>query len=82
MGHKLGPCIRYTVVVSENGQLQKISIPNHGRLPCFNPPAPLPSEIPKCVSPPSPMPLEFHNREPALPFRISGFFLEVHVYPV
>ena len=35
-----------------NGQFQKISIPNHGRLPCFNPP--LPSEIPKCVTPPCP----------------------------
>ena len=46
------------------GQFQKISIPNHGRLPCFNPP--LPSEIPKCVTPP--MPSEFHNREPPLPF--------------
>ena len=34
------------------GQFQKISIPNHGRLPCFNPP--LPSEIPKCVTPPCP----------------------------
>ena len=38
-----------------NGQFQKISIPNHGLLPCFNPP--LPSEIPKCVTPPPhPMP--------------------------
>ena len=55
------------------GQFQKISIPNHGRLPCFIPP--LPSEIPKCVTPP--MPSEFHNREPPLPFRIS-VFLEVH----
>ena len=54
-----------------NGQFQKISIPNHGRLPCFNPP--LPSEIPKCVT--APMPSEFHNREPSLPFRISVFFL-------
>ena len=36
----------------QNGQFQKISIPNHGRLPCFNPP--LPSEIPKCVTPPCP----------------------------
>ena len=35
-----------------NGQFQKISIPNNGRLPCFNPP--LPSEIPKCVTPPCP----------------------------
>ena len=32
------------------GQFQKISIPNHGRLSCFNPP--LPSEIPKCITPP------------------------------
>ena len=36
----------------EIGQFQKISIPNHGRLPCFNPP--LPSEIPKCATPPCP----------------------------
>ena len=35
-----------------NWEFQKISIPNHGRLPCFNPP--LPSEIPKCVTPPCP----------------------------
>ena len=35
------------------GQFQKISIPNHGRLPCSIPP-PLPSEIPKCVTPPCP----------------------------
>ena len=34
------------------GQFQKISIPNHGRLPWFIPP--LPSEIPKCVTPPCP----------------------------
>ena len=56
------------------GQFQKISIPNHGRLPCFNPP--LPSEIPECVTPP--MPSEFHNREPPLPFGISRVFWEVH----
>ena len=31
------------------GQFQKISIPNHGWLPCFNPP--LPSGIPECVTP-------------------------------
>ena len=37
---------------ASNGQFQKISIPNHGRLPCFIPP--LPSEIPKCVTPPCP----------------------------
>ena len=53
-----------------NGQFQKISIPNHGRLPCFNPP--LPSEIPKCTTPP--MSSEFHSRELPLPFRISVFF--------
>ena len=35
-----------------NGHFQKISIPNHGRLACFN--TPLPSEIPKCVTPPCP----------------------------
>ena len=35
-----------------NGRFQKISIPYHGRLPCFKPP--LPSEIPKCVTPPCP----------------------------
>ena len=38
---------------SYNGQyFQKISIPNHGRLPCFN--LPLLSEIPKCITPPCP----------------------------
>ena len=40
--------------VNDIGQFQKISIPNHGRLPCFNPP--LPSEIPKCITPPPPCP--------------------------
>ena len=38
--------------IPKNGQFQKISIPNHGRLPFFNPP--MPSEIPKCVTPPCP----------------------------
>ena len=47
-----------------NGQFQKISIPNNGRLPCFNPPPP--SEFQNAS--------EFHNREPPLPFRISWFF--------
>ena len=37
---------------SDIGRFQKISIPYHGRLPCFKPP--LPSEIPKCVTPPCP----------------------------
>ena len=31
------------------GQFQKISTPNHRRLPCLN--LPLPSEIPKCITP-------------------------------
>ena len=39
-------------VFLQNLQFQKISIPNHGQLPCFNPP--LPSEIPKCITPPCP----------------------------
>ena len=46
------------------GQFQKISIPNHGRLPCFNPP--LPSEIPKCVTPPCPQNSIMVNRPPPL----------------
>ena len=41
------------------GQFQKISIPNHGRLPYFNPP--MPSEIPKFITPP-PIPSEFQTR--------------------
>ena len=52
------------------GQFQKISIPNHGRLPCFNPP--LPSEIPESITPP--MPSEFHNHEPPYPSDFPGFF--------
>ena len=40
------------LILREIGQFQKIPIPNHGRLPCFN--TPLPSEIPKCVTPPCP----------------------------
>ena len=59
------------------GQFQKISIPNHGRLPCFNPP--LPSEIPKCVTPPCPQNSIIVN--PRLPIRISGF-LGVHYIEV
>ena len=50
-------CLSQMKVLNEtawtcNGQFQKISIPNHGRLLCFIPP--LPSEIPKCVTPPCP----------------------------
>ena len=51
--HLTVDCLIY--VVSERwsflmiGRFQKISIPYHGRLACFNPP--LPSEIPKCVTP-------------------------------
>ena len=32
--------IAHLPFLSPNGQFQKISIPNHGRLPCFNPPLP------------------------------------------
>ena len=49
-----------------NGQFQKISIPNNGRLPCFNPPPPCLRKFQNAS--------EFHNREPPLPFRISWFF--------
>ena len=69
---RLSMIVQMNVVL--NGQFQKISIPNHGRLPCFNPP--LPSEIPKCATPP--MPSEFHSREPPPPLQNFRFFLEVH----
>ena len=52
------------------GQFQKISIPNHGRLPCFNPP--LPSEIPKCATPPCPQNSIVVN--PPSPSEFPGFF--------
>ena len=53
-----------------NGQFQKISIPNHGRLPCFNPP--LPSEIPEYVTPPCPQNSIIVN--PPYPSEFPGFF--------
>ena len=56
--------------LSKNGQFQKISIPNHGRLPCFNPP--LPSEIPKCVTPPCPQNSIIVNPPPLQNFRFFG----------
>ena len=52
------------------GQFQKISIPNHGRLPCFKPP--LPSEIPKCATPPCPQNSIVVN--PPSPSEFPGFF--------
>ena len=55
------------------GQFQKISIPSHGRLPCFNPP-PCLQKFQNALPPP--MPSKFHNREPPLPFRISVFVLK------
>ena len=57
----------------KNGQFQKISIPNHGRLPCFNPP--LPSEIPKCITPPCPQNSIIANPPSPSEFPV---FLEVH----
>ena len=41
-------------------------------------PPPLPSEIPKCVNPPPPPCPQTSIIVTPLPFRISGFFLEVH----
>ena len=52
------------------GQFQKISIRNHGGLPCFNSP-PCLREFQNALPP---MPSEFHNREPPLPFRISVLY--------
>ena len=52
-----------------NGQFQKISIPNHVRLPCLTPPC-----VRKFQNALPPMSSEFHNREPPLPFGISAFF--------
>ena len=43
---------RHLITYIFNGQFQKISIPNHGRLLCFNPT--LRSEIPECVTPTPP----------------------------
>ena len=54
-------------------QFQEISICNHGRLPCFNPP--LPSEIPKCITPPCPQNSMIVNPPALQNFR---FLLEVH----
>ena len=56
-----------------NGQFQKISIPNHGRLPGFSPLAFGNSRMRY-----PPMPSEFHNREPPYPSEFPGVFLEVH----
>ena len=53
------------------GKFQKISIPNHKRLPCSNPL--LPSEIPKCIIPPCPQNSIIMNPLP-LPFRNSVCF--------
>ena len=53
------------------GQFQKISIPNHGRLPCFNPPLPL--EIPKCATPACPQNSIVVN--PPSPSEFPVFFL-------
>ena len=64
-----GPFLKKSI----NGQFQKISIPNHGRLPCFNPP--LPSEIPKCISPPCPQNSIIANPPSPSEFPV---FLEVH----
>ena len=70
-GH-LHPCIHSKAIAlwAHNGQFQKISIPNHGRLPCFNPP--LPSEIPKCATPPCPQNSIVVN--PPSPSEFPGFF--------
>ena len=61
------PCIKY----GNNGQFQKISIPNHGWLPCFIPPC-----LRKLQNVLPPMPSEFHNLEPPPPplqnFRFFG----------
>ena len=52
------------------GKFQKISIPNHGRLPCFNLPLPSKLHYPSC-------PQNSIIMNPLLPFRIS-VYLEVH----
>ena len=54
-----------------NGQFQKISIPNNGRLPCFNPP-PCLRKFQNAS--------EFHNREPPPPLQNFMVFLEVHFW--
>ena len=65
---------RHLITYISNGQFQKKSIPNHGRLLCFNPTLRL--EIPECVSPSPPMPSEFHNCDPPPPHpsEFPGFF--------
>ena len=66
--------IFYGSIHSVNGQFQKISIPNHGRLSCFNPP--LPSEIPECVTP-SPHPCPQNSiivKTPPALRNFQGFF--------
>ena len=40
---------RHAIKQKMIAQFQKISMPNHGQLPCLNPS--LPSEIPKCITP-------------------------------
>ena len=54
------------------GQFQKISIPNHRWLPCFNPR--LPSEIPKCITPPCPQNSIIVNPPPLQNFRLFFFW--------
>ena len=61
---------RHLITYISNGQFQKISIPNHGRLSCFNPP--LPSEIPECVT--SPCPQNSIIMNPPYPLEFPGFF--------
>ena len=57
------------------GQFQRISILNHGRLPCFNPPPPLAFGNSRMRYPP--MLSEFHNCEPHYPHNFRSF-LEVY----
>ena len=60
-----------------NGQVQKISIPNHGRLPCFNPPPPLCLRKFQNALPP-PMPSEFYNHDPPpSPSEFPGFLKHI-----
>ena len=61
---------KHCLSVVQNGQFQKISIPNHGRLPCLIPPLPL--EIPKCVTPPCPQNSIIVNPPPLQNFRFFG----------
>ena len=56
-----------------NGQFQKISIPNNGRLPCFNPPPPLAFRNSK-------MPQNSITVNPPPPLQNFMVFLEVHFW--